>query len=87
MLAPKREGNRDRRRKSATRSRSPTARRAVGQLWREKGDSADASTSMRRREPRPIRAGVMVLTLTLGFYAAMVALMWLTFARMAKASS
>jgi hypothetical protein len=42
---------------------------------------------MRRREPRPIRAGVMVLTLTLGFYAAMVALMWLTFARMAKASS
>jgi EamA domain-containing membrane protein RarD len=81
MLAPKREGHRDRRRKSATRSRLPTARSAVVELWRKRGDPADASTSMRRRQRRPMRAGVMVSTLALGSYAAMVGLMWLTFAR------
>jgi hypothetical protein len=53
----------------------------VGELRRKKAHSADAAASMRRRQRPQMRAGVVVPTLTLGSYAAMVALMWLTFAR------
>jgi hypothetical protein len=81
MLAPKREGHRDQRRQSTARNRSPTARSAVRELWRKKRVSADTARSLRGRQHRPMRAGVAVPTLALGSYAAMVALMWFTFAR------
>jgi hypothetical protein len=81
MLAKKREQHRDWRRKSTQRSRSPIARRAAVKLWRNKAGAAAAPPSASRRRPREVRPGVLGLALGLGSYAAMVALMWLTFAR------
>jgi hypothetical protein len=81
MLAPKREGHRNQRRKSTARSRSPIARSAVSELWGNKRASAGTARSLRGRQQRPMHAGAVVLTLALGSYAAMVTLMWLTFAR------
>jgi hypothetical protein len=81
MLAKKREQHRDRRRKSTQRSISPIARRATATLWRKKAGAAAAATSPSRRRSREVRPGVLGLALGLGSYAAMVALMWLTFAR------
>ena len=79
MLAQKRERHRDRRRKSTSRSTTPTARRPVAELWREEEPSAAAPKPASGPRPRDVHAGG--LALALGFYAAMVALMWLTFAR------
>jgi type IV secretory pathway VirB2 component (pilin) len=95
MLARKREQHRDRRRKSTHRSKAPTPRRAAAKLWRKKAPTprraaaklsrkkaeSAAATSPSRRWGREVRPGVLGLALGLGSYAAMVALMWLTFAR------
>lgn len=85
MLAPKREGHHDRRRRSSGSSTSPTARR-VPKPWRQEGRFWAARAPARWR-PRKVRAGVVVLALGLGCYAAMVALMWLTFARTGEEAS
>ena len=81
MLAPKRERRRDRRRTSTKRRPSPSARGAVAKLWRQAERAAAAPMPASRLRPRGVRGGVLVLALALGSYAAMVALMWLTFAR------
>jgi type IV secretory pathway VirB2 component (pilin) len=81
MLAPKRERRRDRRRTSTKRRPSPTARGAVAKLWRQAERAAAAPMPASSLRSRGVRAGVLVLALALGSYAAMVALMWLTFAR------
>jgi type IV secretory pathway VirB2 component (pilin) len=79
QLAQQGDRHRDRRRKSSGRSRSPTARRTVAELRREEGRSTAAPTRPSRSRPREVHSGA--LALLLGFYGAMVALMWLTFAR------
>jgi type IV secretory pathway VirB2 component (pilin) len=80
MLAKKREQHRDWRRKSTKRSTSRIAPRATARLWRKKAEAA-AATAPSRRRSREVRPAVLGLALGLGSYAAMVALMWLTFAR------
>jgi type IV secretory pathway VirB2 component (pilin) len=77
MLAQKREQHRDRRRKSTESRTSPSARWAAAKLWRKKPESVVTS----RQRPREVRPGVLGLALGLGSYVAMVALMWVSFAR------
>jgi hypothetical protein len=81
MLAPKREGHGERRGKSTNRRTSPTVRRPVAERWREEKPPRAARAPASRPRPRRVQGAVLVLALAVGSYAAMVALMWLTFAR------
>jgi hypothetical protein len=81
MLAPKREQQRDPRHETTSRSTSATARRAAAERWRQRERPAAGAPSASRRRLRAPRPEVLVFALALGSYAAMVALMWLTFAR------
>jgi type IV secretory pathway VirB2 component (pilin) len=80
MLASKRKQHGGSPRKS-TSSVSPNGPQAAAELWQKEERSAAAPPATSRRRPRAVRPEVLVLALALGSYAAMVALMWLDFAR------
>ena len=81
MLASKRKQHGGSPRKSTSSSVSPNGRQAAAELWQKEERSAAAPPATSRRRPRAVRPEVLVLALALGSYAAMVALMWLDFAR------
>jgi hypothetical protein len=80
MLASKRKQHGGSPRKSTSSSVSPNGRQAAAEL-RQKEERSAAAPPATSRRPRAVRPEVLVLALALGSYAAMVALMWLDFAR------